>query len=104
MDTLSNIISSIISAPVGMVLVIIVLIIILSYWIYNFVIFYHLTRFGIGAQPKKIAAVFMLGSLLLFALAILLFFMIDFSAIQNSFALGFGSLGRNISSFNPNTI
>lgn len=36
------------------------------YWIYSFFIVYHLVRFGIGAKPKIIAFIFMMGSLLLF--------------------------------------
>lgn len=39
---------------------------VLVYWIFNFLILYHLTRFGIGTQPKKFSAVFLLGSITLF--------------------------------------
>lgn len=44
-----------------------------AYWVFNFVILYHLTRFGIGVQPKKFAAIFLLGSVGLFFISVLLF-------------------------------
>ena len=43
------------------------------YWIFAFVMVYHLTRFGIGTQPKRLAGIFLTGSLILSA-AILIFF------------------------------
>ena len=43
------------------------------YWAVAFIILYHLTRFGIGVQPKRFAAIFMLGSLVLSSIAIILF-------------------------------
>lgn len=45
----------------------------IGYWAVAFIIIYHLTRFGIGVQPKKFAAIFMLGSLMLSTVAIVLF-------------------------------
>jgi len=44
----------------------------LAYWIFNFTILYHLTRFGVGTKPKKFAAVFLLGSIILFSICVLL--------------------------------
>ena len=43
------------------------------YWAVAFIILYHLTRFGVGVQPKRFAAIFMLGSLVLSSIAIILF-------------------------------
>ena len=54
-----------------------VAIIFLIYWGVAFVILYHLTRFGIGVQPKKFAAIFLLGSVALSFLTIILFTGID---------------------------
>lgn len=72
----------------------IVLFLILAYWIFNFIILYHLTRFGIGTQPKKLAAVFLLGSVTIFLVSTLLFTQIDFGSIRQKFE----KLGAN--SFN----
>ncbi|MDO8471053.1 MAG: hypothetical protein Q7S49_00375 [bacterium] len=49
----------------------------LIYWGVAFVILYHLTRFGIGVQPKKFAAAFLLGSVVLSGTAIILFMNLD---------------------------
>ena len=49
------------------------------YWAVAFVIIYHLTRFGVGTQPKKFAGIFMLGSLVLSAIAIVLFTRLEVS-------------------------
>ncbi len=51
----------------------------LVYWAVAFVIIYHLTRFGVGTQPKKFAGIFMLGSLVLSAIAIVLFTRLEVS-------------------------
>ncbi|KKT79012.1 MAG: hypothetical protein UW76_C0040G0001 [Parcubacteria group bacterium GW2011_GWF2_44_8b] len=49
----------------------------LIYWGATFIILYHLTRFGIGVQPKKFAAVFLFGSVVLSGAAIILFMNLD---------------------------
>ena len=46
-------------------------IIFIFFWLTAFIIFYHLTRFGIGILPKKVAIIFLLGGMLLFALSII---------------------------------
>lgn len=53
---------------------------IIFYWVYAFVILYHLTRFGVGVQPKKFALFFLIGSALLFFVSVLIFATIDVSA------------------------
>lgn len=45
----------------------------LVYWTGAFFILYHLVRFGISGQPKKIAMLFLIGSLF-FSLVTTLFF------------------------------
>ncbi len=45
----------------------------LVYWTGTFVILYHLIRFGIGNQPKRIAIVFLAGSLILSIITTLFF-------------------------------
>ena len=49
----------------------------LIYWGITFVILYHFSRFGIGVQPKKLAAIFLFGSVILSVIAIILFMRID---------------------------
>jgi hypothetical protein len=49
---------------------ILALIISLLYLWYVFSIIYHLIRFGIGVEPKLLALVFFIGSVLLFVLAL----------------------------------
>jgi len=56
---------------------ILVALIFLIYWGAAFIILYHLTRFGIGVQPKKFAAVFFFGSVVLSGTAIILFMNLD---------------------------
>lgn len=53
----------------------------LIYWGVAFVILYHLTRFGIGVQPKKFAAAFLFGSVVLSGAAIILFMNFDISPL-----------------------
>jgi len=62
------------------------------YWIFNFIILYHLTRFGIGTLPKKFAAIFLLGSIGLFFSSIVLFADIDTSSL----GARFGKFGGNL--------
>lgn len=41
------------------------------FWIYNFFIFYHLIRFGVGKLPKQLAFFSMVGSLSITLLALI---------------------------------
>ncbi len=50
----------------------------LVYWAGTFVILYHLIRFGIGNQPKRIAIVFLAGSLILSIITTLFFAQVIF--------------------------
>ena len=52
------------------------------YWVVVFIILYHLTRFGIGTKPKKFAAIFLLGSVILFVLSLILYMNTDFSTLS----------------------
>lgn len=63
----------------------------LSYWLFNFVILYHLERFGVGVQPKKMAAIFFLGSIILFSLSVAFFSGLNFDSLkEQSQKLGVG--------------
>ena len=53
------------------------IVVFLVYWGVAFIILYHLTRFGIGVQPKKFAAIFLFGSVVLSGTAIILFMNLD---------------------------
>jgi hypothetical protein len=46
---------------------------ILAYWVSSFLILYHLIRFGISGQPKKIAIFFLGGSIVFTMVAVLLY-------------------------------
>jgi hypothetical protein len=50
----------------------------LVYWSGTFVVLYHLIRFGIGNQPKRIAIVFLAGSLILSIITTLFFAQVIF--------------------------
>lgn len=54
-----------------------------AYWIGVFIILYHLIRFGVSEQPKKIAIIFLVGAMMLTLISSLLVFQIDFSALIN---------------------
>ncbi len=51
----------------------------LLYWCGTFIIMYHLIRFGIGKQPKRIAVVFLSGSLILSIITTLFFAQVIFA-------------------------
>lgn len=56
------------------------------YFIYTFIIVYHLTRFGIGTKPKLAALVFFVGTLVLLMIFFAVYGSLDIQLIQNSFA------------------
>lgn len=60
---------------------ILILVMYLVFWGAVFVILYHFTRFGVGVQPKRIAAVFFAGAVILFSVSIVLFTGIDLSML-----------------------
>lgn len=64
----------------------VVLFFLLVYWVFNFLILYHLARFGVGVQPKKFAAIFLLGSISLFFMSVLLFADLDMNSLKNQLA------------------
>jgi len=68
-----------------LVFVVVVSFLLFAYWIFNFVILYHLVRFGVGTQPKKISVVFLLGSVILFSASVLLFANLDIISLKNQF-------------------
>ena len=70
---------------VKLIFVFIVLLFLLIYWVFNFIILYHLARFGVGTQPKKFAAIFLLGSVFLFSMSSLLFLGLDINSLKNQF-------------------
>lgn len=70
----------------GTTLLLLVLILLFVFVIGNFIIFYHLVRFGIGTQPKKIAAFFILGLTGLFFVSVFCFASIDMTATKEGLA------------------
>jgi len=67
--------------PIQIIFKILASVLFLIYWGVNFVILYHLTRFGIGVQPKRFAAIFLFGSLALSVVAIILFMNVDINLL-----------------------
>jgi len=59
--------------PLAIIFNTLAIVVFLVYWGVAFIILYHLTRFGIGVQPKRFAAVFLFGSIILFTASILLY-------------------------------
>jgi len=64
------------------------------YWIFNFIIIYHLVRFGVGVQPKIFAIIFFLGTIFLFLATIILYFSLDLTPLEEVFV--------NFKNFSPN--
>lgn len=52
----------------------------LVYWVQAFFILYHLVRFGIGAQPKIVALLFFMGSIVLFMATTFAYSQVDLSS------------------------
>jgi len=69
------------SFPLEITFNILAAVLFLIYWGLTFIILYHLTRFGIGVQPKRFAAIFLLGSVVVSGAAIILFMNIDINSI-----------------------
>jgi hypothetical protein len=63
------------------VLTLLAVIVFIIYWVDAFILLYHLTRFGVGTQPKRFAAVFFVGSVVLFSAAILAYGNVDFNTL-----------------------
>lgn len=51
------------------------------YWGMVFVILYHLTRFGIGTEPKRLAAAFLFGAVILFCASLIGYHNLDLRSI-----------------------
>ena len=54
----------------------------LGFWLFSFVVLYHLTRFGVGVLPKKLSVVFLIGAVSLFSWSIVCFVGLDLNAIK----------------------
>jgi hypothetical protein len=73
--------------PLSLIIIALVLLAVITYWAITFIIIYHLTRFGIGTQPKILASIFFFGSAFLSVVSIFLFFNIDVSVLKDSLEL-----------------
>lgn len=63
----------------SLIALIVFFVFLLLYLWYAFSIVYHLIRFGIGTQPKTLALIFFIGSIIIFAAAITAYLRIDWS-------------------------
>ena len=57
------------------------IIILAVYSWYTFSIIYHLIRFGVGTNPKKLALIFFVGSFILFSLTVISYLRITWGAV-----------------------
>lgn len=55
-----------------------------AYWVLAYFLLYHLTRFGIGQEPKLLSFIFLLGSLALTIITIIIYVQIGYSGLTNS--------------------
>lgn len=74
-DSLFNAIAGLNYAPIVLAIVSV------FYWIYVFVMIYHLVRFGVGLAPKILALVFLAGSVMFFTLTLILYIRVDFDGL-----------------------
>lgn len=66
------------------------------YFIYTFIIVYHLVRFGIGTRPKLAALIFFVGTLALLMIFFAVYASLDPQAISANFAKLFGNFSIKI--------
>jgi|GEM_PF-892582 len=76
----------------SLIFILLAILVLFVYVVLNFLIFYHLIRFGIGTQPKKIGIVFIAGSMMLFCINALFFLVVDFSLIPEQLGKVFGGI------------
>jgi len=50
-----------------------------GFWVFAFLVIYHLLRFGVGVWPKRAAFIFLLGSIILNLAAVIVYGAMDFS-------------------------
>jgi hypothetical protein len=70
--------------PLEAALNILVILFFFIFWGVVFIVLYHLSRFGIGVKPKQLAAVFFLGSMVLFSISAIIYINIDIGSILQS--------------------
>ncbi|MEK7507352.1 MAG: hypothetical protein AAB585_02300 [Patescibacteria group bacterium] len=66
------------------------------YFVYTFIIVYHLTRFGIGTKSKLAALIFFVGTLVLLMIFFTIYASLDTQAIGDNFAKLFTSFSIKI--------
>lgn len=62
----------------------VVLIGVIFYWAINFTLLYHLSRFGVGTLPKRLAGVLLFGSVAIFFITSVTFSAVDFKALASN--------------------
>lgn len=66
---------------------VVIVILLLIYWIFAFIILYHLIRFGVGSMPKLSALIYFIGSLVLFFVVVIAYARVNatglFDALPN---------------------
>lgn len=67
--------------PFVALLNLVVFVVMVGFWLVAFVILYHLSRFGVGTLPKKLAALFLVGGLVLFTVSVIAYYNLDTNLI-----------------------
>ncbi len=52
-----------------------------GFWVVSFFILYHLTRFGVGLLPKRLAALFLTGAVVLFCTSLIFYTHVDLTTM-----------------------
>ncbi len=79
MIAMSQIISNVGDFPLLILVVALV-----AYWVMAYFLLYHLTRFGVGTEPKLVSFVFLLGSIALTIITIIIYVQMGHATLNNS--------------------
>lgn len=67
--------------PAGLIINLVVALALFVFWVVSFIILYHLSRFGVGVQPKRFAGIFLVGAIILFSINLILYIGVDVEGV-----------------------
>lgn len=73
-----------VSSIVGDLPLLILVVALVAYWVLAYFLLYHLTRFGVGTEPKLVSFVFLLGSIALTIITIIIYVQMGHSVLNSS--------------------
>jgi len=73
---------------------ILVLLVFVGYWLFTFTVVYHLIRFGIGTAPKRLASIYLFGSVAFFCVVFLFFASVNMAALKSNIITLVGSINN----------